>query len=199
MEFESRRACLSDAQRSGRHAWHDFTPRREKYQALFVGRRVHFKLGAGPTMEIAATPAKPTVVSYAQTWKCALARLRSRAPSTGLDARPHASPVHRAPFRSRRTSSSGDPTAARRPSEPDSRPAPASRRRSRAPSTGLAAGQHASPVHRAPFRSRRTSSSGDPTAARRPSEPDSRPAAAARRAIAIAVSTAKPNPRGLRS
>ena len=144
----------------------------------------------------------PTFVGYVPTLKCALARLRSSAPSTGLDARQYASPVHRAKFFSRRTSS-----ARRRPPGGESRRSALStglgwrrtspavcvcvvrdaawrsiaRLRRSAPSTGLDAGQYASPVHRAPFRSRRTSSSGDPTAARRPSEPDIRPATAARR------------------
>jgi len=73
------------------------------------------------------SPAVHVHVVPEAAWR-SIARLRRCAPSTGLDAEPHASPVHRAPFHSRRTSSSGDPTAAQRPSEPDSRPAPAARR-----------------------------------------------------------------------
>jgi len=109
----------------------------------------------------------PTFVGYVPTLKCALARLRRSAPSTGLDAGQYASPVHRAPFRSRRTSSSGDPTAARRPSEPDIRPATAARR-----------------VHfKRGGRSAETSASSvEPLTAKR----------VGRRAIEIAATTAKP-------
>jgi hypothetical protein len=147
------------------------------------------------------SPAVCVCVVRDAAWR-SIARLRRSAPSTGLDAGQYASPVHRAPFRSRRTSS-----ARRRPPGGESRRSALStglgwrrtspavcvcvvrdaawrsiaRLRRSAPSTGLDAGQYASPVHRAPFRSRRTSSSGDPTAARRPSEPDIRPATAARR------------------
>jgi len=83
----------------------------------------------------------PTCVGYAPTLKCALARLRRSSPSTGLGWRRTSPAVYVHVVR-------------------DAAWRSIARLRRSAPSTGLDARPHASPVYRAPFRSRKTSSSG---------------------------------------